>query len=156
MRVTSSAFGVGADWEGEFIAEMAKGWRPYFDLLRLYLEHFPGQRVTFWEARGERKAEASVILDVMKRDLGVGAVGDAFSARGYEGRLVHVADDAVTVLASAPVPGFLAIALFDAGGEDGVIMLQIANWMFGDNADTVRTQEQPRWQAWLDALEVPA
>jgi uncharacterized protein YndB with AHSA1/START domain len=40
VRVVSSAFGTGADWEGEFFADMAKGWTPMFDHLRLYLTHF--------------------------------------------------------------------------------------------------------------------
>ena len=34
VRVTSSAFGTGADWENEFIDEMATYFRPFFDLLR--------------------------------------------------------------------------------------------------------------------------
>ena len=33
VRVTSSAFGTGADWEGEFFDEMVTFYRPSFDLL---------------------------------------------------------------------------------------------------------------------------
>jgi uncharacterized protein YndB with AHSA1/START domain len=158
VRVTSSAFGVGAEWEEEFFKEMEQGWAPYFELLRLYLEHFPGQRVTFWEAGGERKGEPAEIDATMKRELGVGAVGDAFSARGYDGIVVSTGGQpgAVLVRVSAPVPGFLSFAAYQAGGEEGVTLVQVANWMFGDNADAVRDREQPKWQQWVDALEVSA
>ena len=48
-----------------------------------------------------------------------------------------------------------AIAAYHAGGEEGTSVLRVANWMFGDNADAVRAEEQPKWQKWLEALEVP-
>jgi uncharacterized protein YndB with AHSA1/START domain len=43
LRVVSSAFGVGAEWEQEF-AEMEKSWTPFFENLRSTV-HFPGQKV---------------------------------------------------------------------------------------------------------------
>ena len=46
LHVVTSAFGTGADWEQEFFDDMEKGWRPYFENLRLYLSNFPGQQVT--------------------------------------------------------------------------------------------------------------
>jgi uncharacterized protein YndB with AHSA1/START domain len=54
LRVVSSAFGTGADWEQEFFDEMEQGWPVFFDNLRLYLTHFPGQRVTPLEASPRR------------------------------------------------------------------------------------------------------
>src|SRR4029450_12935259 len=45
LRVVTSAFGTGADWEQEFFADMTKHWTPQFDNLRLYLSHFAGKRV---------------------------------------------------------------------------------------------------------------
>jgi uncharacterized protein YndB with AHSA1/START domain len=164
VRVTSSAFGVGAEWEEEFFKEMEQGWVPYFDLLRMYLQHFPGQQVTFWEAGGERKGEPEALDAAMKRDLGVGAVGDAFAAHGYDGVIERVelgdvtsasiSPNTVLVRTTQPVPGFLMLATYRAGGEEGMSRVQVANWMFGDNADAVREREQPKWQKWLDALEV--
>src|SRR3712207_8552908 len=43
VRVTSSGFGTGAAWESEFWDDMGTQWKPFFDNLRLYLAHFPGQ-----------------------------------------------------------------------------------------------------------------
>ena len=44
VRVVTSAFGTGADWEQEFFDDMMSSWAPFFDNLRLYLTHFPGQQ----------------------------------------------------------------------------------------------------------------
>ena len=46
VRVVSSAYGTGADWENEFWGEMDTGWAPMLDNLRIYLTHFAGQRAT--------------------------------------------------------------------------------------------------------------
>jgi uncharacterized protein YndB with AHSA1/START domain len=156
VRVTSSAFGVGAEWEEEFFKEMEEGWVPYFDVLRMYLQYFPGQQVTFWEAGGEREGEPLDLDAAMKRELGVGAVGDAFTARGYDGVIERIDPGSVWVRTTQPVPGFLMLASYLAGGEGAMATVRVANWMFGDNLDAVRDREQPKWQKWLDALEVPA
>ncbi|MEZ5409005.1 MAG: SRPBCC domain-containing protein [Acidimicrobiales bacterium] len=37
IRVVSSAYGTGADWENEFFAEMAEGWGALLDNLAAYL-----------------------------------------------------------------------------------------------------------------------
>ena len=50
VHVTSSGFGRGADWESEFWDDMGTNWLPFFDNLRLYLAHFPGQAATPLEA----------------------------------------------------------------------------------------------------------
>jgi uncharacterized protein YndB with AHSA1/START domain len=43
VRVVTSAFGHGADWENEFFASMSSSWLPLFDNLRLYATHYPGR-----------------------------------------------------------------------------------------------------------------
>ena len=46
VRVVTSAFGSGADWENEFFTEMSNSWLPLLDNLRLYLTHFAGHTAT--------------------------------------------------------------------------------------------------------------
>lgn len=38
IRVVSSAYGTGADWENEFFAEMVEGWAALLDNLGPYIE----------------------------------------------------------------------------------------------------------------------
>ena len=72
VRVTSSGFGTGAAWEQEFWDGMAPGWMPFFDNLRLYLSHFPGQAATLLEASAPHAADADELWSAMRDALGLG------------------------------------------------------------------------------------
>lgn len=52
VRVTSSGFGTGAAWESDFWDDMGPQWMPFFDNLRLYPAHFPGQEASQHLAAG--------------------------------------------------------------------------------------------------------
>ena len=69
VRVTSSGFGTGAAWESEFWDEMGAGWMPYFDNLRLYLTHFPGQGATQLEASASHPGDAQALWSALHRAL---------------------------------------------------------------------------------------
>src|SRR5262245_54883382 len=97
VRIVSSAFGTGADWERGVFEEMGKGWIPTFDRLRLYLAHFPGQRATPLALDATIDAKQLDVLDAMRADLGIGAPGEPFSARGLSGEVVHVNELGVLV-----------------------------------------------------------
>ena len=85
LRVVTSAFGTGADWEQEFFEEMEKGWRPFFDRLRLYLAHFPGQRATPLDLIHTVKGRAGPVFAAMRQSLGLAEVGQSVDARGLTG-----------------------------------------------------------------------
>ena len=53
VRIVSSAFGTSEDWEQEFFDEMEKGWKPFFEHLRVYLTYFPGQAATSLAAEAD-------------------------------------------------------------------------------------------------------
>ncbi|MGH8931625.1 MAG: SRPBCC family protein [Egibacteraceae bacterium] len=61
VRVVTSAFGTGADWEREFMTDLEKNWLPFFDNLRLYLTHFPGQRATSLEVTADVSGAAAPV-----------------------------------------------------------------------------------------------
>ncbi len=46
VRMVTSVFGTGADWENEFFTDMSNSWLPLIDNLRLYVAHFAGLPVT--------------------------------------------------------------------------------------------------------------
>ena len=79
LRVVSSAFGTGADWEQEFIDEMEKGWQPFFDRLRLLLTHFPGQQVTLLEAQVTASGDPREFVSAMRAELGIDEVGQTLT-----------------------------------------------------------------------------
>ena len=140
VRVVTSAFGSGADWENEFFAEMDRGWAPMLDNLRLYLTHFPGQRAT--------SVFASAKCDTTPEDA-IARLRTAVVARSA-GQIVRDLERHFLVrVDDAPVGGFVSLASFDLDGGSGV---HVQGYLFGDGAAQYVEREQPRWQALLDEI----
>ena len=157
VRVVTSAFGTGADWEQEFFDEMGKGWTPFFQHLRLYLTHFPGQTVTPFNVVAEKKGSAEVVLSAMRDALGLADGNIQVSAHGLEGEVeVDQLSDAhhMMLRLGGSVPGYLALYAYDRG--DGVTGANVSGYLFSDGAPAHVDRARARWQAWLDALTVPA
>lgn len=149
VRVVTSAFGVGAEWEHEFFDEMATGWGPMLDNLRLYLTHFRGQRVSIMWAGTELAGSPEQGIDTVRGALGVSGAGDPVTARGVNGRVERSIEQHMLVQLEQPVPGFLSF--FSFGSEDGSAV-RVQGHLFGDGAAGYVEREQPQWQAWLDDL----
>jgi uncharacterized protein YndB with AHSA1/START domain len=141
VRVVSSAFGTGADWENEFWESMAEGWMPAFDFLRLYLEHFPGQTVTRLNAETELARPQQEVLAAMVGDLG---------SRGVTGEPVQRNAMMATYRLLAPVPGFLSLM---AAVNDGKTWAVVQGHLFSPDAAAYVEREQKAWQTWLEGLE---
>lgn len=152
VRVTSSGFGTGADWEAEFWEDMGINWMPFFDNLRLYLSHFPGQEATQLEATTSHSGDADDVWSSMRDALGLGAEGSAVEARGVVGTVERIGERQALVRLMAPVPGMLSVFTYDVG--DGKTGAGVRAYVFSpDAADYVR-REEPAWQAWLQELNV--
>jgi uncharacterized protein YndB with AHSA1/START domain len=155
LRVVSSAFGTGADWEQEFLDEMERGWRPFFDRLRLYLTHFAGQPVTPLEAsRSIKGAQAGPVVAAMRRSLGVDEVGQTVEARGVSGTVEQVTEDGLLLRVSDPVPGLLAFTAWDTGEDESSAVVH--GHLFSDAAPAFVERERPGWEEWLHGLEISA
>lgn len=153
VRVVTSAFGTGADWEHELWDEMETGWAPVLDNLRLYLAHFPGQHAaTLWVSTTSTVAPAAAVAAVRSR-LGVEAVGDAVAVRGITGVVERVMDQHVLVRLEGPVPGLLAAYAFGAEEGSGV---HLHGHLFSDGAPAYVEEERAGWQAWLEDVAVEA
>jgi uncharacterized protein YndB with AHSA1/START domain len=152
VRVVSSAFGTGAEWEREFFSEMEKGWRPFFENLRLYLARFPGQRVTSLSVGTQLPGNAEDVWTALREHVGARAVGDPIEACGMTGRVERIGLDAGEMLLSvdAPLPGFLELMAHDAG--DGKAMVQLEGYLFSADAPAYVERERPAWQEWLDRV----
>lgn len=149
VRVVSSAYGTGADWEQEFWDEAFGGWEPMFGLLRLYLTHFPGQEVTPMEVSASLPGASTDVLAAIATDLGVGEVGEPVSARGTTGTLELRSDSHLLLRVEEPVPGFLAFVTHQAGDHTWTM---VYGRMFSPDAGNWVEREQPGWQAWLEGL----
>ena len=149
VRVVTSAFGTGADWENEFWEEMDRGWAPILDNLRLYLIHFPGQRVTSLWAGTTFPLTPEAAIAAVREELGVGAVGDRVATRGVAGHLERSLDRHFLLRLAEPVSGFLSFYSYGAEGESGV---HLQGYLFSESAPAYVERERDAWQAWMDQV----
>jgi len=158
LRVVSSAFGTGADWEQEFFDEMEKGWRPFFDNLRLYLTNFPGQQVTSLSVYADVPGAPDSVWAALRQGLGATEVGAVVDARGLTGSVERIGGppgmNELLLRVADPVPGYLGFAVMDKG--DGVSSAMLQGYLFSDDAPAFVEREQPAWEEWLKSLPVPA
>lgn len=152
VRVVTSAFGTGADWENEFWADMEKGWAPMLDNLRLYLTHFPGQRVTPLEARAELPGSPVDAIAAVRRALSADAVGQTVDANGVTGVVERLHERNVLVRTESPVQGMLSFFSFGSGDETSVTAL--AGYLYADDAAAYVEREQASWTSWLQSLDL--
>jgi uncharacterized protein YndB with AHSA1/START domain len=154
VRVTSSGFGTGAEWESEFWDDMGPNWIPFFDNLRLYLAHFPGQEATQLAATASLAGDAKAVWSTLYDALGLGDEGARVDMRGATGTVERVGERQALVRLTAPVSGMFNAFAYDMG--EGKTMAGVRAYLFSaDAADYVR-REEPAWQAWLQGLSVPA
>ena len=154
VRVTSSGFGTGADWESEFWDDMGANWMPFFDNLRLYLAHFPGQEATQLEVTASHPADAKVVWSVLHDALGSADEGATVEVRGVTGTVERIGERQALVRLTAPVPGMLSVFAFGEG--DGKATAGVRAYLFSAEAEGYVRREEPAWRAWLQDLPVPA
>ena len=154
VRVVSSAFGTGADWEREFFADMERYWRPYFDHLRLYLSRFPGQRATSLSVAADVPGGTEAVLDAMRQALGAGDVGQTFEALGLTGEVERVGEVSLLLRLTGAIPGYLG--LFAMGTGEDRASAAIEGYLFSEDAPSYVQRERPAWKAWLEALATTA
>ena len=154
VHVTSSGFGIGADWESEFWDEMGANWMPFFDNLRLYLSHFPGQEATQLEVTASHRGEAEALWSTMHGALGLREEGSTVEVRGTTGTVERVGERQTLVRLTSPVPGMLSLFAFGEG--DGKATAGVRAYLFSPDAEDYVRREEPAWQTWLQELSVPA
>ncbi len=149
VRVVSSAFGTGADWERESMAGMEFGWRPMLDNLIVYLTHFRGQHGTPMDAMTTVEGAAPEVWTSLRSELGLHEVGQAVEARGIKGEVDRLGDGNALVRLTAPLPGYFTFWVHDMGGET---VAGMAGYLFSDEASDYIEREHTAWQTWLTSL----
>jgi len=154
VRIVSSAFGTGADWEAEFFDQLRTMWRPFLDNLRLYLSNFPGQRGTSLSAQAVVPRPRDEVWSALRRDLGVVAVGQPIETRGIVGSVERIGEVELLLRVSSPVQGFLQFTAVDQ--DDGSTWTQLEGYLFSANAPEYVDRERSAWKEWLTSLAVLA
>jgi hypothetical protein len=127
---------------------------PFFDNLRLYLSHFPGQEATQLEVTASHPGDAEALWSTLRDALGLGDEGTTVEVRGATGTVERVGERHTLVRLTAPVPGMLSV--FAYGFGDGKATAGVRAYLFSADAADYARREEPAWQAWLQGLSVPA
>lgn len=153
VRVVSSAFGTGADWENEAIDDMERSWRPYFEQhLRLYLSRFAGEDAATVEVAVELPGTVDAVNDAIARAAGAAEAGGSAEPLGLTGRVETLADPYLVVSLTEPVPGYVSLFAIPAGGDRSSVMA--AGWFFGEEAQAFVDEAPAVWRSWLEGLAV--
>lgn len=149
LRVVSSAFGTGAQWEQEFFDDMERYWTPAFEHLRLYLTNFPGQHANVLEVGANTPGTVAGAMGAVRQALGVTTADERFDTNGLRGT-VERSDD-VTILGRLDDPdsGFVSWYAFPL---DEKTYAGMRGYFFGDGAADRIGRQRPVWQAWLEHL----
>ncbi|MDM7829902.1 SRPBCC family protein [Cellulomonas edaphi] len=154
VRVTSSGFGIGAEWESQWWDTLAPGWLPFFDNLRLYLAHFPGQTATHLEVSAPHPGDAGTLWSTLSADLGLHDEGATVDLHGSTGTVERLGERQALLRLTSPVPGILSVYTWAA--EDGTSIAGVRAYLFSPDAADYARSEEPAWRARLAGLTVPA
>lgn len=153
VRVVSSAFGTGADWEQGAIDGMAEGWIPFFEHLRIYVSRFAGQRARTFEASAKPPGAVIAVRAAITERLGVAELGQVVDLDGRS-LVVEQIEPSVLLRIDQPVGGFVRLWVW---GADGDASAQVFGYLF-DVDDAAVDAERKVWTTWLDdvaAAETP-
>lgn len=157
VRLVHSLFASDDTWDNE-LEGFESGWPGFFNVLRLYLTHFPGQRSAAFRPMRPHPGSQAEAWDVLLKTLGLSGarVGDHRNV-SMEGtpplagtvERIEQADRhrEVTLRLDPPSPGIALIGTFALGQQ---VHVAISLYFYGDDAATIAAREEPRWQAWLD------
>lgn len=161
VRVVHSWFASTDDWDKQF-EQHEKGWLEFFEILRLYLEHFAGQRSAAWQVMGFSKDDVPAAWPQVVTSLGIGSPGEgehiatASDAPPLAGRVIRVGTPEhpqMLVLLDQPGPGVAHIFAMKMGDQT---CLAARGFFYGDGAADVVARSEPRWQQWMQQITQPA
>lgn len=155
VRMVHSIPSGDTSWDDE-IGSMETGWPGFFEVLKIYLGHFAGQKAA--SARPMASFAGTVAeawADICAR-LGLAGAKVGEHRRAPEGApplagiVERVAEGErlgdLTLRLDAPAPGVAIVGVF--GWEDKT-NVAISLFFYGEDCEAVAARETARWEAWL-------
>ena len=151
VRVVHSWFASTDDWDGQW--EMVEqGWIAFFSILRLKLEHFPGQSSAAFDAAGmsngsEAEAWAALTGPLGLMDAAKGQeVVSGTDSPALSGRVELAGAGETMLLVTAPGAGVCHVSAMPMGEQNYV---SIRFYLFGDGAAAAAADAAPTWSQWF-------
>lgn len=162
VRVVHSLFASTDDWDNQ-LESVEAGWPTFFQVLRLYLQHFKGRpcagihllnmtmqpALTAWNTLAEP-------LGLTEANAGLRPSAPASGVPTLAGVVENVGEAEggrqVVLRLNAPTAG---IALLQTIACGGMSMACVSLYLYGDDAAATAAREESTWQAWMNAQFPP-
>lgn len=154
VRVVHSLFAEGDDWDDQ-LEGWEHGWPTFFRILRLYLQHFPGQSCSAFQVMGMAPSPPHDAWAAFRRALGmVGArQGDGVRNAASAPPLAGVVEGSgveshpeLLLRLHEPAPGIAHLFAMEMGGQ---VLLPLRIYLYGPTAAAVAARDEATWQAWM-------
>lgn len=161
VRVVHSWFASTDDWDAQFEGH-THGWRGFFEILRLYLQHFEGQPSELVQliAMSADPPEAAWEKLVRPLDLATPRVGGSFSTMGGPTALSGVVEavnppehPGLILRLNEPAPAIAHLFAMSMGGQ---ALLSVRFYLYGAEAADRAGGIGRDWRSWLDGIFPPA
>jgi uncharacterized protein YndB with AHSA1/START domain len=156
IRMVHSLFTSSEEWDDQ-LESMESGWPPYFSILRLYLEHFPGQPSAGFRLLGDASASEEEAWENLTGALGLAGAtkGERRTASDGAPPLSGVVERAgrgknlheILLRLDEPAPGAAFVGAFTWGGK---VQVMVSLLLYGQGVEAVAAREEPAWQRWLE------
>ena len=161
VRLVNSLFTSQADWDDQ-LESMEKGWPLFFQVLRLYLTHFPGARSAPAAAvtvttLNEMDAWTTVLdhLGLTNATAGDRRTIAGLGAPDLAAKVENMRSNGVVLRLVEPSPGLAVLGAGDCGPMG--VMVSANFFFYGNDGAAAAEREGPRWQTWLaEHLPAPA
>ena len=155
VRVVHSWFTSSDAWDDQFEGH-THGWLSFFRVLRLYLEHFRGQRGASFQLMGVAPEPKSEAWAALMGWLGLESAGagqrvrSSQSAPPLAGTVEWAGQpewpEELLLRLEEPAPGIAHMVPHAMGGQ---VYLTIRMYLYGDQAAAAVARAEPVWQAWM-------
>ena len=154
VRVVHSWFASSDDWDHQFEGH-TYGWMSFFQILRLYLAHFPRQPCSPVQLMATSTEATKKAWDVLIQPLGLAnaSVGARVAAPVDAPELSGVVEvvnppewPGLLLRLDKPAPALAHLFALPMGGQ---VMLPVRIYLYGHSAADVAKAVETTWHAWL-------
>jgi hypothetical protein len=155
VRVVHSWFASTDQWDDQFEGH-SYGWISFFQILRLYLEHFRGQpcspvQLMATSSEATEKAWDSLIQPLGLASASIGARVTAPADAPELSGVVEVINPpqwpGLLLRLNEPAPALAHLFVLPCGGQ---VMLPVRIYLYGQSASDVAKDVEKNWQGWLN------
>lgn len=154
VRVVHSLFADGDDWDDQ-LAGWEYGWPSFFRILRIYLQHFPGQSSSAFQLMGTAPVPVAEAWAAFTGALGIAGaklaerVQSAAGAPPLAGLVEAMGEEPYHELLlrlDEPAPGAAHLFPMEMGGR---VFLSVRLYLYGETAAAAATRAGSLWQTWI-------